>query len=46
MSERTEVEWLTDKKSPEAFTNRRMKSNGYSAIDLMIQQTNQIFEQN
>ncbi|AKG21325.1 hypothetical protein [Calothrix sp. 336/3] len=40
-----EVEWLTDKKNPEAFTNRGMKSNGYSPIDLMIRQTNEIFEQ-
>ncbi|AFZ01702.1 hypothetical protein [Calothrix sp. PCC 6303] len=41
-----EVEWLTDKKKPEAFTNRGMKINGYSPIDLMIRQTNEIFEQN
>ncbi|MEO0843003.1 MAG: hypothetical protein AAF063_29450, partial [Cyanobacteria bacterium J06643_5] len=41
-----EVEWLADKKNKEAFINRGMKSNGYSPIDLMIQQTNQIFEQN
>jgi hypothetical protein len=41
-----QVEWLADKKNPEAFTNRGMKSNGYSPIDLMIQQTNEIFEQN
>ncbi|BAY99977.1 hypothetical protein NIES37_39600 [Tolypothrix tenuis PCC 7101] len=41
-----EVAWLSDKKNIEAFTNRGMKSNGYSPIDLMIQQTNQIFEQN
>ena len=40
-----EVEWLADKKNPEAFTRQGMKSNGYSPIDLMIQQTNQIFEQ-
>jgi hypothetical protein len=41
-----EVEWLADKKNPEAFTNRSMKTNGYSPIDLMIKQTNQIFEPN
>jgi hypothetical protein len=41
-----EVEWLADKKNPDAFTHRAMKSNGYSPIDLMIQQTNHIFEQN
>jgi hypothetical protein len=41
-----QVEWLADKKNPEAFINRGMKSNGYSPIDLMIQQTNQIFELN
>jgi hypothetical protein len=41
-----EVEWLADKKNKEAFTNRGMKTNGYSPIDLMIQQTNEIFEQN
>jgi hypothetical protein len=40
-----EVEWLTDKKNPKAFTNRGMKTNGYSPIDLMIRQTNEIFEQ-
>ncbi|MEA5573452.1 hypothetical protein [Calothrix sp. UHCC 0171] len=40
-----ELEWLYDKKNPEAFTNRGMKSNGYSPIDLMIRQTNEIFEQ-
>lgn len=41
-----EILWLADKKNPEAFTNQGMKSHGYSPIDLMIQQTNQIFEQN
>ena len=41
-----EVEWLADKKDKEAFINRGMKTNGYSPIDLMILQTNQIFEQN
>ncbi|MCP6762341.1 MAG: hypothetical protein NHB32_27150 [Fischerella sp. CENA71] len=40
-----EVEWLNDKKNSEAFTDRGMKTNGYSPIDLMIKQTNQIFEQ-
>ncbi|MFB2771928.1 hypothetical protein ACE1AT_21965 [Pelatocladus sp. BLCC-F211] len=40
-----EVEWLNDKKKSEAFTDRGMKTNGYSPIDLMIKQTNQIFEQ-
>ncbi|PMB27532.1 hypothetical protein CEN46_01325, partial [Fischerella thermalis CCMEE 5318] len=40
-----EVEWLTDKKNSEAFIDRGMKTNGYSPIDLMIKQTNQIFEQ-
>ena len=40
-----EVEWLADKKNPEAFIDRGMKTNGYSPIDLMIKQTNQIFEQ-
>ena len=40
------VEWLADKKNPEAFANRGMATNGLSPIDLMIQQTNQIFEQN
>jgi hypothetical protein len=40
-----EVEWLADKKNKEAFTNRGMKTNGYSPIDLMIKQTNQIFEE-
>jgi hypothetical protein len=41
-----EVEWLADKKNKEAFTSRGMKTNGYSPIDLMIKQTNQIFEEN
>ncbi len=41
-----EVEWLADKKNKEAFINRGMKTNGCSPIDLMIQQTNQVFEQN
>lgn len=41
-----EVEWLTDKKDKKPFTNRGMKTNGYSPIDFMIQQTNEIFEQN
>ncbi len=40
-----EVEWLADKKNKEAFVNRGMRTNGYSPIDLMIVQTNQIFEQ-
>jgi hypothetical protein len=40
-----EVEWLNDKKNLEAFTDRGMKTNGYSPIDLMIKQTNQIFGQ-
>jgi hypothetical protein len=37
---------LADKKNKEAFTNRGMKTNGYSPIDLMIKQTNIIFEEN
>ncbi|BAY93663.1 MULTISPECIES: hypothetical protein [unclassified Tolypothrix] len=41
-----EVQWLADKKNKEVFTLRVMKTNGYSPIDLMIQQTNDIFEQN
>ncbi|MEO0844273.1 MAG: hypothetical protein AAF063_36195, partial [Cyanobacteria bacterium J06643_5] len=41
-----EVEWLADKKNPDAFTNRGMATNGLSPIDLMIQQTNLIFEEN
>ncbi len=41
-----EVEWLADKKNPEAFANRGMATNGLSPIDLMIQQTNRIFEEN
>ncbi|MBD2200543.1 MULTISPECIES: hypothetical protein [Calothrix] len=41
-----EVEWLADKKNKEVFTLRGMKTNGYSPIDLMIQQTNEIFEHN
>jgi hypothetical protein len=40
-----QVEWLSDKKNNQAFTNRGMKTNGYSPIDLMIRQTNEIFEQ-
>ncbi len=41
-----QVEWLADKKNKEVFTLRGMKTNGYSPIDLMIRQTNDIFEQN
>ncbi|NJR17911.1 MAG: hypothetical protein HC785_20750 [Calothrix sp. CSU_2_0] len=41
-----DVQWLADKKNKEAFTNRGMRTNGYSPIDLMIKQTNQIFEEN
>ncbi len=41
-----EVEWLADKKNTEAFTNKGMATNGLSPIDLMIQQTNRIFEEN
>ncbi|MEO0844723.1 MAG: hypothetical protein AAF063_38560, partial [Cyanobacteria bacterium J06643_5] len=41
-----EVEWLADKKNPEAFAIRGMATNGLSPIDLMIQQTNRIFEEN
>jgi hypothetical protein len=41
-----DVEWLADKKNQEVFTNRGMKTNGYSPIDLMIRQTNQIFQEN
>ncbi|BAZ37573.1 hypothetical protein NIES4101_34960 [Calothrix sp. NIES-4101] len=41
-----QVEWLIDKKNNQAFTHKGMKTNGYSPIDLMIRQTNEIFEQN
>ena len=40
------VVWLTDKKNPEAFLNRGMKSTNHSPIDLMVKQTNQHFEEN
>lgn len=39
----TPVEWLADKKNPEVFLHRPMKSTNYSPIDLMVQQTNQIY---
>jgi hypothetical protein len=42
----TSVVWLTDKKNPEAFLNRGMKSTNHSPIDLMVKQTNQHFEEN
>ena len=41
-----ELEWLVDKKNPKAFTDRGMATNGLSPIDLMIKQTNRIFEEN
>ena len=37
-------QWLYEKKNPIAYQNRPMKSNGYSPIDLMIQQTNKTFQ--
>ncbi len=40
------VGWLTDKKNPEAFLNRGMKTTNYGPIDLMVKQTNQHFEEN
>ena len=40
-----QVKWLLDKKNPEAFIHSGIATNGFSPIDLMIQQTNQIFEQ-
>jgi hypothetical protein len=42
----TSVGWLTDKKNPEAFLNRGMKTTNHSPIDLMVKQTNQHFESN
>lgn len=42
----TSVGWLTDKKNPEAFLNRGMKTTNHSPIDLMVKQTNQHFEEN
>ena len=38
--------WLYEKKNPEAYLNRPMKTNGYSPIDLMINQTNKSFQEN
>jgi hypothetical protein len=40
------VGWLADKKNPEAFLNRGMKTTNHSPIDLMVKQTNQHFESN
>ena len=45
ISDYTPVEWLADKKKPEAFLNRPMKSTNHSPIDLMVQQTNHLFTQ-
>lgn len=39
-------QWLSDKKNPEAYRNREMKTNGYSPIDLMITETNKHFQPN
>ncbi len=38
--------WLYEKKNPEAYLNRPMKTNGHSPIDLMINQTNKSFQEN
>ena len=37
-------QWLYDKKNPQAYLDRSMKSNGYSPIDLMVRQTNKTFK--
>ncbi len=37
-------QWLYDKKNPEAYLERSMKTNGRSPIDLMIRQTNKTFK--
>ncbi|WP_052055922.1 hypothetical protein [Myxosarcina sp. GI1] len=39
-------QWLLDKKNPEAYQNREMKTNGYSPIDLIVAETNKHFQQN
>ncbi len=38
--------WLYEKKNPQAYLDRPMKTNGYSPIDLMINQTNKSFQEN
>lgn len=38
------VTWLTEKKNPQVYLEQGIESNGYSPIDLMIQQTNKIFQ--
>ena len=38
--------WLYEKKNPQAYLDRPMKTNGYSPIDLMINQTNKSFQSN
>ena len=40
------VAWLIDKKNPEAFLNRGMKTSNYSPIDLMVKQADWHFEEN
>ena len=37
-------QWLYEKKNPKAYLHAPMRSNGYSPIDLMIQQTNKTFQ--
>ena len=37
-------QWLYEKKNPKAYLDYPMRSNGYSPIDLMIQQTNKVFQ--
>ncbi|MDJ0534875.1 MAG: hypothetical protein QNJ70_20740 [Xenococcaceae cyanobacterium MO_207.B15] len=39
-------QWLYEKKNPQAYFHRPMKSNGYSPIDLMVKQTNQVWKDN
>ena len=38
--------WLSDKKNSQAYLDRPMNTNGYSPIDLMVQQTNKSFQEN
>ncbi len=39
------LKWQSQKKDTQVYLNNGISSDGYSCIDLMIQQTNKIFEQ-
>ena len=46
LSNYRDVGWLQDKKNQKVYLNRPMASSNHSPIDLMVQQTNSLYEQN